>query len=76
MTIGNKIAKLRHEHGMTTQQLADKLYVSRGSITNWENETSEPHLYALIGMAELFGVTLDELCCRVARKKRSIDNAK
>ena len=64
MTIGQKIKQLRLEHGLRQQQLADKIGVSVSSISYWENELSEPHLYALIGMADVFGVTLDELCCR------------
>ncbi len=64
MTIGQKIKKLRLKHGLRQQQLADKIGVSVSSISYWEHELSEPHLYALIGMANIFNVTLDELCCR------------
>ena len=64
MTIGQKIKELRLERGLRQQQLADKIGVSVSSISYWEHELSEPHLYALIGMANVFGITLDELCCR------------
>ena len=64
MTIGQKIKELRLKHGLRQQQLADKIGVSVSSISYWEHELSEPHLYALIGMANVFGITLDELCCR------------
>jgi transcriptional regulator with XRE-family HTH domain len=64
MTIGQKIKQLRLEHGLSSQELADKLCVDRGSVRRWEIDSNEPHLYALIGMADVFGVTLDELCCR------------
>lgn len=70
MTIGKKIKKLRVAHGLTQQQLADKIGVSVGSISYWENELSEPHLYALISMADTFNVSLDALCCRVTKKRR------
>ena len=64
MTIGQKIKQLRLEHGLSPQELADKICVVRGAIYRWEKEYNEPHLYALIGMADVFNVTLDELCCR------------
>jgi transcriptional regulator with XRE-family HTH domain len=64
MTIGQKIKQLRLEHGLSTSQLAEMLWVDRGTVRRWEIDSNEPHLYALIGMADLFGVTLDELCCR------------
>lgn len=64
MTIGQKIKQLRLKHDLTQAQLANMLHVARGSISGWEHDLSEPHLYALIGMANVFGVTLDELCCR------------
>lgn len=69
MTIGQKIKQLRLEHGLTMRQLADKLCVGNSCINHWENEKNEPHLYALIGMAEIFGVTLDELCCYKKERK-------
>jgi putative transcriptional regulator len=69
MTIGAKIKQLRLEHGLSKQQLADKLCVEMRSISRWEKDSNEPHLYALIGMADIFGVTLDELCC-YERKER------
>ena len=63
MTIGQKIKELRLERGLNKMQLANRLCVDRGSVSNWEKDNNEPRLYALIGMADIFGVTLDELCC-------------
>ena len=70
MTIGQKIKQLRLKHGLRQQQLADKIGVSVSSISYWEHELSEPHLYALIGMADIFGVTLDELCCYTPKERK------
>lgn len=70
MTIGKKIKKLRLAHGLTHKQLADKIGVSKSAISYWETGKNEPTLYALIGMADVFGITLDELCCRDIRKRR------
>lgn len=70
MTIGKKIKNLRIEHKLKKTQLADILLVNRTSIDNWENDLTEPHLYALIGMADIFGVTLDELCCHTPKERK------
>lgn len=70
MTIGQKIKKLRLEHKLKKTQLADILLVNRTSVGNWENDLTEPHLYALIGMADIFGVTLDELCCYTPKERK------
>jgi transcriptional regulator with XRE-family HTH domain len=63
MTIGQKIKQLRRAHRLTQEKLADILGVDRSLIYRWERDVNEPHLYSLMGMADLFGVSLDELCC-------------
>jgi transcriptional regulator with XRE-family HTH domain len=68
MTIGQKIKQLRVKHGLTQQELADKICVNVSCISHWEHDDNEPHLYALIGMADIFGIALDELCCRRTKK--------
>ena len=69
MTIGQKIKQLRRAHRLTQFKLADKLGVNRNLISLWEHDLNEPHLYSLMGMADLFGVTLDELCCYQKRER-------
>jgi transcriptional regulator with XRE-family HTH domain len=73
MTIGQKIKQLRLEHGLKQQELADKLSVNVSCISHWEHDDNEPHLYALIGMADIFGIALDELCCREIRGRKEND---
>ncbi len=70
MTIGQKIKQLRKAHRFTQRKLADKLSVNHALISKWEHDKNEPHLYSLIGMADLFDVTLDELCCYQKRKEQ------
>ncbi len=70
MTVGQKIKQLRRAHHLTQRKLADKIGVNHALISKWEHDENEPHLYSLMGMAELFGVTLDELCCYQAQRKR------
>lgn len=61
MTLGEKIISLRTSHKMSQGDLAEKLDVSRQSVSKWETEASIPELDKLIMMSELFHVTLDEL---------------
>lgn len=61
MTIGEKIYTLRTKSGMTQEQLAEKMGVSRQAISKWESDVSAPELNKLKSLANLFHVTLDEL---------------
>lgn len=61
MTLGEKIISLRTLHKMSQGDLAEKLDVSRQSVSKWETEASIPELDKLIMMSELFHITLDEL---------------
>ena len=61
MTLGEKIISLRTLHKMSQGDLAEKLDVSRQSVSKWETEVSIPELDKLIMMSELFHITLDEL---------------
>ena len=60
-TIGALIAALRKAIGMTQRELAEKLHVSDKSISRWERDESAPDLSMIPVLAELFGVTCDEL---------------
>ena len=61
MTLGEKIAGLRAERGMSQGALAEALEVSRQSVSKWETDASIPELDKLVKLAKLFEVTLDEL---------------
>lgn len=60
-TVGNIIAKLRRQNGMTQSELAEKLNVSDKSISKWENGQGYPDITAFPILAEIFGVTIDYL---------------
>jgi DNA-binding XRE family transcriptional regulator len=64
MTIGKKIKKLRKKNKYTQEKLAKKIGVSINSISFWELDKFEPTILNCISLADVFGVTLDELCCR------------
>ena len=61
MTLGEKIKKLRTEHKMTQAELADKLYVTRQAITNYERNANMPSIDVIKSMAEIFNVDLKYL---------------
>ncbi|NBI10310.1 XRE family transcriptional regulator [Colidextribacter sp. OB.20] len=61
MTLAEKILSLRTEKGMSQDSLAEKLEVSRQSVSKWETGQSTPDLDKIIKLADLFGVSVDEL---------------
>lgn len=63
MTIGKKIARLRTLMGLSQEQLADKVWVSRQSVSKWELDQALPQIDKVILLCELFKVSTDELLC-------------
>ena len=61
MTLAEKILALRTERGMSQDDLAEKLGVSRQSVSKWETAQSTPDLDKIIKLADLFGVSVDQL---------------
>ena len=60
-SIGKFISTLRKASGMTQKDLGDKLFVSDKTISRWEREESAPEISLLPAIAEVFGITVDEL---------------
>lgn len=61
MTLGDKLAKLRKEHGYTQEQLAEILGVSRQAISKWESDSAYPETEKLIRLAKMYHTSLDYL---------------
>lgn len=61
MNLGENIYRLRTEKNLSQGDLADALEVSRQSVSKWENNSAVPELEKLIKMAQIFGITIDEL---------------
>ena len=61
MTFGEKLQRLRKEAGLSQEELAGRLHVSRQAVSKWERNESYPETEKLIRMGQLFDVTLDEL---------------
>jgi putative transcriptional regulator len=64
-----KIKELRMAANMTQQQLAALVHVSSRTIISIEKETYSPSLMLAYRIAEIFGVTVEELCCLKENKE-------
>lgn len=61
MTFSNKIKKLRKDNKMTQENLADKLNVSRQTISKWENGVTFPDIDNILEICRVFNVSSDSL---------------
>lgn len=59
--LADRLVELRKEHKLSQEALAEKLGLSRQSISKWERAEASPDTDNLIALAEVYGVTLDEL---------------
>ena len=74
MQTGKLIAELRKKHGLTQQQLADKLNLSNKTISKWESGSGSPDISNLPVLAEAFGISVDELLKGELNKQESDTN--
>lgn len=61
MKIGYKLKNARLKKSMTQEEVAEKLFVSRQSISNWENNKTYPDIGNVIALSDLYQISLDEL---------------
>lgn len=61
MGFNEKLQKLRKERGITQEELAEKLYVSRTAISKWESGRGYPNIDSLKAISEFFSVSVDDL---------------
>ena len=61
MTLGERIQNMRKEMGLSQEELAEKIGVSRQSVSKWENDAALPDTDRVIDLARLFGVSTDAL---------------
>ena len=61
MELGKKIKQLRFKAGLTQEQLAEKLGIGAQSVSKWENAVAMPDITTLPLLAEVFGVSIDDL---------------
>lgn len=70
MNISDRIQSLRKMKGISQEELADKIGVSRQAVSKWENEQSIPDLDKVIIMSEYFGVTTDYILKGIERTQQ------
>lgn len=61
MEIGTQIKKYRSALELSQEELADRIYVTRQTISNWENQRSYPDIHSLLLLSSLFNISLDQL---------------
>ncbi|MBR4733427.1 MAG: helix-turn-helix transcriptional regulator [Lachnospiraceae bacterium] len=61
MELSNQMKKYRTEAGLSQDALAEKIFVSRQTISNWETGKNYPDINSLLRMSEVFGVSVDAL---------------
>ncbi|KKO51004.1 XRE family transcriptional regulator [Paenibacillus sp. DMB20] len=61
---GHRIAKLREEKGLTQEELAAAIGISRASLSHYESDRRKPNLITLTRLADLFQVSVDYIIGR------------
>lgn len=61
MEISTQIKKYRNSKNLSQEELAEKVFVTRQTISNWENEKSYPDIHSLLLLSSIFDVSLDQL---------------
>ena len=61
MELSSQMKKYRNEAGLSQEALAEKIFVSRQTISNWETEKNYPDINSLLRMSEVFGNSVDVL---------------
>ena len=61
MELNEQIKEYRTEMNLSQEELAEKIYVTRQSISNWENGKTYPDIHSLLLLSSLFGISLDQL---------------
>ena len=61
MTFGEKLRKLRTDRGLTQDDLAEKIYVTRTAISKWESDRGYPNIDSLKAISKFFSVSIDDL---------------
>lgn len=73
ITTANRLYELRKQHGLSQDELADKLNVSRQAVSKWERSESSPDTDNLIALAKLYGISLDELLNYTPQKTSEVE---
>ncbi len=72
MDISERLKQARADSGMTQEQVAEKILVSRVTLSHWENGKSLPDIVSLISLSELYDISLDELVKGDSKMKEKV----
>ena len=73
MTFAEKLKSIRKQAGMSQEQLAEKLGVSRQAVTKWETDTGIPDIENIMAISALFDISIDELLSNERGAKKPTD---
>jgi len=73
MEVDKKLKEARLNSGLTQEYVADKIRVSRQTISNWENGKSLPDIVSVINMSDLYQISLDELLKGDQKMKEKVE---
>lgn len=69
MSIGTKLYELRKKKGLSQEEVADTLNVSRQTVSKWETDQSMPDFDKIVPICELYSITADELLMGIKKEK-------
>ena len=69
MAFGERLQEVRRRAGLTQEQFAAELKVSRQAVSKWENGTSDPSTSNLCALAKLYGIPVEELLHETQEEK-------
>ena len=73
MNIANQILNIRKEQNLTQEEFGELFYVTRQSVSNWENGKSYPDLQTLVDISNRFEISLDKLLKEDAKMVKGHD---
>lgn len=73
MTFAEKLKSIRKRSGMSQEELAEKIGVSRQAVTKWESDAGIPDIENIIALSEFFHISIDELLSKEKIKKEPTD---
>ena len=76
MNLGKELQELRTKNNISQEAMAEKLNVSRQTISNWENSKSYPDILLLIQLCDVYGISLDDLIKGDEKLLKSIEKDK
>ena len=72
--LGERLYELRKDKKLSQEEVADKLNVTRQTISKWETDQSMPDFDKIVPLCELYGISPNELFIKLERKENSNNN--